>query len=211
MPFFSVLLGDIIQPFSVYQYYRSMGVTGPALDAAKNQLESDVVRLVTIFSLVGVGALAACYVMQTGYMIAGERQARKVRTKFIRSAMNQDLTWFDENKAGDLTTRLTSDIILFQDGISEKVALALAYGIQFLTGFIIAFVKSWKLTLALLATIPLFGLSGGIVGKVFAEGTTKSQAAYAKAGAIAQETLLNIRTVAAFGGQEKALSKFSSA
>ncbi len=51
--------------------------------------------------------------------------------------------------------------------------------------------------------------SGILVGKAIASGTEGSQTAYAKAGAVAQETLANIRTVFAFNGQERAIEKFS--
>lgn len=40
--------------------------------------------------------------------------------------------------------------------------------------------------------------------------TSKELTAYAKAGAVAEEVLSSIRTVVAFGGQEKEIKRFVS-
>ncbi|KAJ3372638.1 Multidrug resistance protein 1 [Allomyces arbusculus] len=209
-PLTSVLLGNVVQPFITYAQIKAIFRSGPRIDAAADQLKDDVVHTVTLFAGIGAATMVAAYLMQATFLWAGERQARRVRAAFIRATMRQDIAWFDRNKAGDLTTRLTSDALLFQEGISEKVALACGYLVQFITGFVIAFTQSWKLTLVLMATFPAFGLSGFIVGKVFSEGTSRSQAVYARAGAVAQEALANIRTVTAYGGQNRALKKFSA-
>ncbi|KNE62254.1 hypothetical protein AMAG_07492 [Allomyces macrogynus ATCC 38327] len=209
-PLMSVLLGNVINPFIDYAQARAILGPGPQLDAATEVLRSNVTSAVLLFVGIGAATMVAAYLMQASFMWAGERQARQARAHFMRAVMRQDLAWFDNNKAGDLTTRLTSDALHFQEGVSEKVILAIAYLIQFCTGFVIAFIVSWKLTLVLMATFPFFGVSGVIVGKAFSEGTSRSQAAYAQAGAVAQEVLANIRTVVAYGGQARALVKFST-
>lgn len=61
----------------------------------------------------------------------------------------------------------------------------------------------------IIKTTPLLLGAGFIVGTAIASGTEQSQQAYASAGAVAQETLANIRTVFAFNGQERAIEKFS--
>ncbi|KAI9142822.1 multidrug resistance protein 1 [Paraphysoderma sedebokerense] len=197
LPSLSILLGDVLQGF---------------IEAAQagdyRKAESAILTNVYLFTGIGFAVLASCYAMQSCWIIAGERQARRVRSLFIEAVMKQDVEWFDKNAAGDLTTRLTSDTSLFQEGISEKVSQLASYIVTFITGFIIAFISGWKLTLVLLSCVPLLGLSGGIVGKVMAGGTAASQAAYAKAGGVAQETFSNIRTVVAFNGQERAHTKF---
>ncbi|KAI9182898.1 hypothetical protein H9P43_003810 [Blastocladiella emersonii ATCC 22665] len=209
-PQLSVILGDIVQPFLVYEGVRATPGLPPAVVAAAlDTLRKRVIDQVIFFVAVGLGTMVAAYLMQAMWMWAGERQARRVRTKFINAVMAQDLAWFDSHKAGDLTTQLTSDTLMYQEGISEKASQAFAYTIQFISGFAIAFTQSWRLTLVLIATLPAFGISGIVVGKAFAAGASRSQEAYAAAGAVAQEALANIRTVAAFGGQDRAFRKYS--
>ncbi|KAJ3133094.1 ATP-binding cassette, sub-B (MDR TAP), member 4 [Geranomyces variabilis] len=213
MPSLALILGDIVGDFVTFEIARIQVRSGAISEQQYNVAVdnfSDVVRNNCIlFLVIGIATMVACYVMQMGWMISGERQAKRVRRKFINAVMNQDVNWFDVHQTGELTTKLTSDTLLFQEGISEKVSLSFSYAVQFFTGFIIAFIRSWRLTLVLIAVLPAFGVSGAIVGKAFAAGASRSQEAYGKAGAVAQEVLSNIRTVVAFGGQKRASSKFT--
>jgi ABC-type multidrug transport system fused ATPase/permease subunit len=54
-------------------------------------------------------------------MIAGENQARRIRTQYFRAIMRQDVGWFDATSTGELTTRMVADTATIQEGISEKV------------------------------------------------------------------------------------------
>ena len=58
-----------------------------------------------------------------------------------------------------------------QQGISEKVALAVSCVAAFLTGFVIAFVRSWRLALALSSILPAISLTAGIMNKFAADYT----------------------------------------
>lgn len=51
--------------------------------------------------------------------------------------MRQNIGFFDKLGAGEITTRITADTNLVQDGISEKVGLTLAAVATFITAFII--------------------------------------------------------------------------
>jgi ATP-binding cassette subfamily B (MDR/TAP) protein 1 len=76
---------------------------------------------------------------------------------YVHSILRQDMTWFDRADDGSLTTRLAADTNIIQDGISEKFGILIQCLSQFLSGFIIAFVRGWRLALVLLAALPLMG------------------------------------------------------
>jgi ATP-binding cassette, subfamily B (MDR/TAP), member 1 len=54
---------------------------------------------------------------------------------------------------------------LVQQGISEKVALVINFLGAFFCGFILAYVRSWRLALALSAMLPCIGITGAIMNK----------------------------------------------
>lgn len=55
-------------------------------------------------------------------MYTGERQAAKMRLAYLRSMLDQDISVFDtEASTGEVINAITSDIIIVQDAISEKV------------------------------------------------------------------------------------------
>lgn len=57
-------------------------------------------------------------------MHSGERQAAKMRMAYLRSMLNQDISLFDtEASTGEVIAAITSNIIIVQDAISEKVSM----------------------------------------------------------------------------------------
>jgi ATP-binding cassette subfamily B (MDR/TAP) protein 1 len=51
--------------------------------------------------------------------------------------MRQNIGFFDKLGAGEVTTRITADTNLIQDGMSEKVSLTLSAVATFLAAFVI--------------------------------------------------------------------------
>jgi len=70
---------------------------------------------------------------------------------------------------------------------------------MFVSGVCVGFAFSWQLTLVIMSVAPLMGIGGAIMAKMIGEAASGGQGFYAKAGAIADETLRMIRTVIAFG------------
>ncbi|KAM9200099.1 ATP-dependent translocase ABCB1-like isoform 1-T1 [Mergus octosetaceus] len=122
--------------------------------------------------------------------------------------MRQEIGWFDVNDVGELNTRLIDDVSKINEGIGDKIGLLVQSVTTFVTGFIVGLIRGWKLTLVILAVSPVLGLSAALWAKVLSAFTDKEQAAYAKAGAVAEEVLGAIRTVIAFGGQEKEIKRY---
>jgi len=61
-------------------------------------------------------------------MHTGERQAAKMRMAYLRSMMNQDITLFDtQASTGEVISSITTDIIVVQDALSEKVYIFLLF------------------------------------------------------------------------------------
>jgi ABC-type multidrug transport system fused ATPase/permease subunit len=55
-------------------------------------------------------------------MHTGERQAAKMRLAYLRAMLDQDIAVFDtEASTGEVINAITSDILVVQDAISEKV------------------------------------------------------------------------------------------
>uniref|UniRef100_A0A3B3S482 ATP-binding cassette, sub-family B (MDR/TAP), member 5 n=1 Tax=Paramormyrops kingsleyae TaxID=1676925 RepID=A0A3B3S482_9TELE len=104
----------------------------------------------------------------------------------------------------------TSDINTINDGLGDKICLFVQFFCTFIAGLIIGFINGWKLTLVILAVSPLLAGSAAVWSKIIASLTSKELSAYAKAGAVAEEILVAIRTVVAFNGQKKAVEKYES-
>jgi ATP-binding cassette subfamily B (MDR/TAP) protein 1 len=63
-----------------------------------------------------MGAEVACW-MQTG-----ERQSARMRVSYLRAMLSQDVGFFDTDcSTAEIVSRISSDTLLVQDAISEKV------------------------------------------------------------------------------------------
>jgi ABC-type multidrug transport system fused ATPase/permease subunit len=140
--------------------------------------------------------------------ISAYRQTRRMRLAFFKSIMRQDIGWFDVNPSAELSTRLSDDIEKIQAGIGDKAAIFLQYFSTFIAGFLIAFIRNWKMTLVVGTMLPVLSLLAGLIAKVVATFTVREQNAYASAGAVAEEVLGSIRTVVAFGGEYKEIERY---
>uniref|UniRef100_A0A8D0GSX1 ATP-binding cassette sub-family B member 5 n=1 Tax=Sphenodon punctatus TaxID=8508 RepID=A0A8D0GSX1_SPHPU len=145
------------------------------------------------------------YLQISFWVLAAARQTKKIRKAFFHAILGQDISWFDVSNSGELNTRLNDDINKINDGIGDKIAQLFQNMATFIVGIVIGFVKGWKLTLVILATCPFIMISGMIIAL-----TSKELTAYAKAGAVAEEVLSSVRTVVAFGGQEKEINRYTS-
>ncbi|XP_030057521.1 ATP-binding cassette sub-family B member 5 isoform X2 [Microcaecilia unicolor] len=172
--------------------------------------EEQMTEFALYFTGIGVAVLICGYAQVSFWVLTAARQTRKIRKAFFHAVLNQEISWFDVNKPGELNTRIIEDINKINDGIGDKVGHLFQNISTFVTGIVVGFIKGWQLTLVILATSPLVAISAGFCSKMLVSLTNKELTAYAKAGAVAEEVLSSIRTVVAFGGQEKEINRYTS-
>ncbi|XP_054241150.1 ATP-dependent translocase ABCB1 isoform X2 [Indicator indicator] len=210
LPITMIIFGDMTDSFvgtgnaSVTEDTIPPNVTEEIL----NKLEEDMTRYAYYYCGIAAGVLLAAYIQTSFWTLAAGRQIKKIREKFFHAIMKQEIGWFDVNDVGELNTRLLDDVSKINEGIGDKIGLLVQSLTTFIAGFIVGFIRGWKLTLVILAVSPVLGLSAAIWAKVLSAFTDKEQAAYAKAGAVAEEVLGAVRTVIAFGGQEKEIKRY---
>lgn len=170
-------------------------------------LEEEMTRYAYYYSGLGAGVLVAAYIQVSFWTLAAGRQIKKIRQKFFHAILRQEIGWFDIKDITELNTRLTDDISKISEGIGDKVGMFFQAVATFFAGFIVGFIRGWKLTLVVMAISPVLGLSTAVWAKILSTFSDKELAAYAKAGAVAEEALGAIRTVIAFGGQNKMLER----
>ena len=164
---------------------------------------ADVSHFTLYFIYLAIGEFVTIYICTVGFIYSGEHISSKIREQYLAAILRQNIAFFDKLGAGEITTRITADTNLVQDGISEKIALTLTALATFVTAFVIGFIKYWKLTLILSSTVfAIVSIMGG--GSSFIIKYNKSSlAAYALGGSVAEEVISSIRNATAFNTQEK--------
>ncbi|KAJ7413607.1 hypothetical protein BTVI_42967 [Pitangus sulphuratus] len=211
LPIAMIIFGDMTDSFVASEDFNFTGLNISQMNITSeilSKLEEDMTRYAYYYCAIGAAVLLAAYLQTSLWTLASGRQIKKIREKFFHAIMRQEIGWFDVNDVGELNTRLLDDVSKINEGIGDKVGLLVQQLTAFVAGFVVGLIRGWKLTLVILAVSPVLGLSAALWAKVLSAFTDKEQAAYAKAGAVAEEVLAAIRTVIAFGGQEKEIKRY---
>lgn len=103
---------------------------------------------------------------------------------------------------------MCSDLEKLKEGIGEKLSIFTYLVVSFICSVIFSFFYGWKLTLVILSCAPLIIFATALVSKVQSSLTQKELDSYSVAGSMAEEVLGAIRTVIAFGGEEKEAERY---
>ncbi|XP_051141012.1 ABC transporter B family member 19-like [Andrographis paniculata] len=197
MPVFFLLFGQMVNGFG------------------KNQMDLDkmtheVAKYALYFVYLGLVVCFSSYAEIACWMYTGERQAGALRKKYLEAVLQQDVGFFDTDaRTGDIVFSVSTDTLLVQDAISEKVGNFIHYLSTFLAGLVVGFVSAWKLALLSVAVIPGIAFAGGLYAYTLTGLTSKSRESYANAGIIAEQSIAQVRTVYSYVGEAKALGAYS--
>ncbi|TNN75712.1 Multidrug resistance protein 1A [Liparis tanakae] len=208
LPLMCIVFGDMTDSLVKTAPQQQINSTNVTYVPRNSTLEADMTQYAIYYSILGFVVLVVAYGQVAFWTLSAGRQTKRIRKLFFHCIMQQDIGWFDVTETGELNTRLTDDVYKIQEGIGDKAGKLIQAISTFTAAFIIGFSKGWKLTLVILAVSPALALSAGIFSKLLANFTSKEQAAYAKAGAVASEVISAIRTVFAFSGQEKEIKRY---
>ncbi|KAF2238713.1 ABC transporter-like protein [Viridothelium virens] len=200
LPLMTVVFGGLAGTFQTFLY------DGGSAD----QFDSSLSHRTLYFIYIAVGEFVTIYVATVGFIYTGEHIAAKIREHYLNAILRQNIGFFDKLGAGEITTRITADTNLVQDGISEKVGLTLQAASTFVAAFVIGFIKYWKLTLILTSTVVSIVLTMGAGSRFIVGWNKKSIEAYAEGGTVAEEVLSSIRNATAFNTQKKLARQYDS-
>ncbi|KAF5095788.1 hypothetical protein D0Z00_003015 [Geotrichum galactomycetum] len=160
------------------------------------------------FVYLGIGIFAASSLQTFLHVDRGEVIASRIRQHYLQSILRQNIAYFDRVGAGEVTSRITSDVTQIQDGISEKVGLILSGVSTFIAAFIIGFIKCWQMTLVMSSVVVAICLGMGFASALIVKYTTLNLSAYGEASSIAEDVLSSMRNTVAFGSQNRLAKKF---
>jgi ATP-binding cassette subfamily B (MDR/TAP) protein 1 len=202
LPLMTVIFGNLQGTF---QSYFTPGTT-----MTYDEFTSELGSMVLYFVYLAIGEFVTSYVATVGFIYTGEHISAKIREHYLESCMKQNIGFFDKLGAGEVTTRITADTNLIQEGISEKVGLTLSAVATFVAAFVIGFISFWKLTLILISTVVALMLCMGTGSKFIVKYSRQNIAAYAQGGSIAEEVISSVRNAIAFGTQDRLAKQYDT-
>ena len=151
-------------------------IQGVTEGGGRDSLDRAALILLVIFAIAGVASALRSYL----FTVSGERIVARLRGELYEAVIRQDIAFFDTRRTGELTNRLASDTTVLQNAVTVNLSMALRYGLQAFGSIAILLWVSWKLTLVMLAVVPVVALTAGIYGRKLREVSKEVQDALAK-------------------------------
>ncbi len=128
---------------------------------------------------------------------------------YLDAILRQDIAFFDKLGAGEVTVRITADMDLIEDGISQKVGITISGVGAFIAAEVIAFVMAWRLALVMLC-LPFVVTTWMItIGGRMKQAEAGAMDAYASSSTLVEEALSSMRSVIAHGTQRRLAAKYT--
>ncbi len=130
-----------------------------------------------------------------------ENSLSNIRYALYENLIKLPMTFFSQKRVGELNSRISADISQLQDTFTTTIAEFLRQFILIIGGFIILGSISPKLTLMMLAIVPLVAVAAVIFGRFIRKYGKKTQDKVAESQVIVEETLQGISNVKAFANE----------
>ncbi|KZN52099.1 ABC transporter transmembrane domain-containing protein [Pseudoalteromonas luteoviolacea] len=166
---------------------------------SKEQLTQAISGLVVLISLVAVGTFCRFYLMSW----LGERVSADIRKAVFNQIVHLHPSYFEENRSGEMMSRLTTDTTLLQSIVGSSFSMALRSALVLLGGLIMLLVTNIKLTLLVVACVPLTLVPIMIFGKRVRKLSENNQSAIADISTYAGEIIQHIKVVQSYTHEEK--------
>ena len=134
-----------------------------------------------------------------------------LRQALFNSLLRLPNRYFDENNSGHLISRITYNVTMVTGAATDAIKVVVREGltIVFLFGYLLW--MNWKLTLVMLAILPVIGVLVSSASRKFRKQSKKIQASMGELTHVSSETIQNYRAVRSFGGENYETRRFQSA
>ena len=135
----------------------------------------------------------------------------KLRQKLFDHLVNLSLTFFSRSKTGDLISRFTNDLHVFQNMLQVGVTGPFRDIPQFFLLLGIMFFRSWQLAVVTMIIIPIAIFFIQIFGQRNKIAVSKRQISFGGLSSLLVETITGVRVVKAFGMEKYESKRFKDA
>ena len=220
-------LYDLIAPLKVWVFFSMVCMAGYNIfSAAPAYYAKDIVDAIAYgdnpelkqYFLVGLGmiivfAVKGLFFFGHNYSVGHLVQSLivKLRQKLFDHLVNLSLTFFSRSKTGDLISRFTNDLHVFQNMLQVGVTGPFRDIPQFFLLLGIMFFRSWQFAFVTMIIIPIAIFFIQIFGQRNKIAVSKRQISFGGLTSLLVETITGVRVVKAFGMEKYESKRFKDA
>ena len=135
---------------------------------------------------------------------------RDIRNQLYRKITSLPLSFFSDERKGDIIARMTGDVQEIESSIMSSLDMLFKNPILITFYFGALIFISWQLTLFTIVFVPIFGWFMGFVGRKLKKKSIKAQSLWSDTMSQVEETLGGLRIVKAFCAEDKMNTRFSN-
>lgn len=193
-----------------------LGLAGPyalqfLIDAVFQQNDPELLNRITL-ALIAIFALQSVLYFVRGYLLAfiGERVMADLRLRLFEHLQGLSLSYYNERRTGELVSRLTNDVSTVRAVVTSDISTALSQSLTFVGAFALIIYTNWRLTLFMIALIPIIMILAIVFGRKLRALSTSVQDQLANATTVMEEALGGIRVVQSFTRERYEIKRFTA-
>lgn len=192
---------------------------GKLLGGSEISDSSDAVKLINLDNINGVAfALFVLFAFQALFSFfrvviftnVTENALRDLRNDALSKLIYMPMDFFNRNKVGELTSRISSDITQIQDTLKTTIAEFFRQLVVIIGSIAFLFFISWKLALIMLGTVPVMALIAVFFGRFIRKLSKQAQDFSAQSNSIIEEALTGISNVKSFTNEIFLINKYKN-
>jgi ABC-type multidrug transport system fused ATPase/permease subunit len=143
------------------------------------------------------------------FVEVAEKGLADIRRDTYHKLITLPMNFFSQRRVGELNSRLSADLSQIQDAITTTLAEMIRQIIIFIGGITFLILVSGKLTLMLLAVLPILVVVAVTFGKFIRKISRQAQDKLAESNTIVEETLQGISNVKAFVNESFEVGRYN--
>lgn len=195
----------ITQLNSFYKDYMAYQLDLYAQDDKSKALLLIIIFIITLFLLKNIFGYLANYFM----VFLRNGVVRDLRNAVYKKTVELPLSYFSEQRKGDIMARATNDVLTLQYSFLSVLELIFREPLSIIFTIIMMLIISLKLTIFVFIFIPLSGIIISRIGKSLKRKSDRVQKEQGVILSTLEETLTGLRIIKGFNGENRFFGKFN--
>lgn len=175
-------------------------------------IENKILQGIIYISIIQIGLLAIETLLRFLFMYTtnwlGQTVVNDIRLAVHKKILFQNLSYFDQNAIGTLTTRTINDVEAINDSFSDGIIAIVADILTIVAIISIMLFTDWRLTLISLSVFPILILATYFFKEAVNKSFNSVRNAVSALNAFVQEHLSGMYIIQAFSAQKREEAKF---
>ncbi len=170
---------------------------------------STALLLIGTFLIVATLLKTSCYFASAGMLVPMRTGiVRDIRSKVYHKITNLPLSFFSDERKGDIIARMSGDVNEIENSITGSLEMLIKNPILLACYFSVLIYTSWQLTVFTIVVLPLMGWIMGRIGRKLKRQSLDAQNKWSETMSQLEETLGGMRIIKAFTAERKMQKRF---